>query len=171
MLIIYSINIKDMGFFSDIKRIGEKVAGGVARVGSVVSHVAGDIHKVGEKVAPYLEAGATALGQPEIAGAIAGGVKLAGEVSKVAGDVSKGASDLQSGNIGKVVSAIKNKGVGVGSGAKGIAGATPSATGISAPSSVASASQVLGHLASGTRSTNSQAIEQNLLNYIQKAFQ
>jgi hypothetical protein len=168
-----------MGFFSDIKRIGEKVSGGVARVGSVVSHVAGDINKVGQKVAPYLEAGATALGQPEIAGAIAGGLKLSGEVSKIAGDVSKSASavgsDLQSGNIGgavsKVVRAVQNKGVGVGSGARGIAGATPSALGISAPSSVASASKVLGNVASGTRSTNSQAIEQNLLNYIQKAFQ
>tara|TARA_R110002020_G_scaffold31075_4_gene97341 strand:+ start:1156 stop:1722 length:567 start_codon:yes stop_codon:yes gene_type:complete len=183
-----------MGFFGDLTRIGEKVAKGVSRVGSVVSDVAGAVNKVGQKVAPVLEAGLTAVGQPELAAGVGAGLKAVQEVGKVAGDVSKVASgvgkDLQSGNL---VSAVKtgvagarairggiggttagagglttNKGIRIGSGASGGRGATPSALGISAPSSVASAGARPQSSISGTRGTNAQAIEQNVQAYVKR---
>ena len=181
-----------MGFFGAIKRIGEKVAGGVSRVGSVVSGVANEVAKVGAKVAPVLEAGLTAVGAPELAAGVAGGLKevgkVAGEVSKVAGGVNK---QLQAGNIvGAVKSGLAgarsirggigsgttagagglttNRGMGVGAGGKGGLGVSPSALGTNALPSTQTATTQLGRMASGTRSTNAKAIETDVMNYVHR---
>tara|TARA_R110000765_G_scaffold40705_1_gene87346 strand:+ start:19538 stop:20101 length:564 start_codon:yes stop_codon:yes gene_type:complete len=184
-----------MGFFGAIKRIGEKVAGGVSRVGSVVSGVANEVAKVGAKVAPVLEAGLTAVGAPELAAGVAGGLKAVQEVGKVAGEVSKVAGgvnkQLQAGNIvGAVKSGLAgarsirggigsgttagagglttNRGMGVGAGGKGGLGVSPSALGTNALPSTQTATTQLGRMASGTRSTNAKAIETDVMNYVHR---